>query len=76
MPRQLAKALEKIVEEQGIPMASPEDAPYLKAYICDGVHLDTALPKTELDRRMRNARKVVAVYSDGTREVQKDGSKS
>jgi hypothetical protein len=75
MPKQLAEALEDFAESQEIELPQQEEAPIV-SYICDKVLVDLELPKAEVERRIRNASRVVAVYSDGSRrEVQKDEAK-
>jgi len=77
MPKQLADAVEQWADEQEVqlPEAPIDETPYVKAYLCDGVHVDVSLPAAELDRRMRRATRVIALYSDGTRKVLDDGAK-
>lgn len=77
MPKQLADAVEQWADDQGaqLPDTARDEAPYIKAYLCDGVHLDVALPAAELERRKRRATRIFAVYSDGTRKPLDDGEK-
>lgn len=77
MPKQLADAVEQWADEQEVQLPEPpsEVAPYIKAYLCDGVHVDAEMPAAELERRMRRATRVIALYSDGTRKALDDGAK-
>lgn len=74
MPKQLAVALVEFADDQEVQLPQQEEAPRITSYLCDRVLVDVSLPQAELERRIRIASRVVAVYSDGSREVRKDGA--
>lgn len=76
MPKHLADKVEQWAEEHDVTVERTDDPPRIKAYLCDGAYVDATERASELERRQRRATKVVALYTDGAREVRKDGGKN